>query len=105
MKTIKSLAIVATVGLLLSSCAMTTSPVTGFIYTDVDGPMAVTSNTVGSKVGTASAKSILGWVGTGNASVNEAAKKAGITKISHVDYHSTNILGIYATFEVRVYGE
>jgi hypothetical protein len=105
MNKFKSLALVAIVGLLISSCAMTTSPVSGFIYTDVDGPMAVTSNSVGSKVGTATAKSILGWVGTGNASINEAAKKAGITKISHVDYHSTNILGVYATFEVRVYGE
>ena len=105
MKNLKSFALIAIVGLLLSSCAMTTAPVTGFIYTDVDGPLAVTSNNVGSKVGTATAKSILGWVGTGNASINEAAKKAGITKISHVDYHSTNILGVYATFEVRVYGE
>ncbi|MGB6035305.1 MAG: TRL-like family protein [Cryomorphaceae bacterium] len=105
MKKFKSLALVATVGLLLSSCAMTTSPVSGFVYTDVDGPVAVTSNTVGSKVGTASVKSVLGIVGTGNASINEAAKKAGITKISHVDYHSTNVLGIFATFEVRVYGE
>jgi hypothetical protein len=105
MKTVKFFALVAIVGFLASSCAMTTSPVSGFVYTDVDGPMAVTDNTVGAKVGTAEAKSILGWVATGNASINEAAKKAGITKISHVDYHSTNILGVYATFEVRVYGE
>lgn len=104
MKTLKTLALFAVVSMLVSSCAMTTSPVSGFIYTDVDGPVAVTANSVGSKVGTASAKSILGWVGTGNASINEAASKAGITEISHVDYHSTNILGIFATFEVRVYG-
>ena len=34
-----------------------------------------------------------------------AAQKAGIKKISHIDYHSTSILGIFAKFTVYVYGE
>jgi hypothetical protein len=29
----------------------------------------------------------------------------GITKIHHVDFHSTSILGIYAKYMVTVYGE
>lgn len=104
-KTLKTIGLGVVVAGVLSSCAAASSPVTGFIYTDASGPVAVTSNTVGTKVGTSSAKSILGWVGIGDASVDYAAKKAGITKISHVDYHSTNILGIFATYEVVVYGE
>jgi hypothetical protein len=44
-------------------------------------------------------------VATGDASIEAAAKSAGITKIHHVDYHSKNILGIIGTFTVMVYGE
>lgn len=105
MKTLKSLAFAGAAAFMLSSCAMTTSPVSGFLYTDVSAPLQATSNSVGSKVGTASAKSILGWVGTGDASINAAAKSAGITEISHVDYNATNILGLFATYEVVVYGK
>lgn len=90
----------------LSGCmAYSTAPLTGFIYTDLQAPLMATSNPVATKVGTAEASSILGLVATGNASIQEAAQKAGITRISHVDYETTNILGIYATFTVYVYGE
>ena len=89
----------------MSGCAMVGAPVTGFIYTDVKAPLAVTSNTGSSKVGTAKMQSILGWVATGDASIEAAAKSAGITKIHHVDYEANAILGIVATFTVVVYGE
>jgi hypothetical protein len=89
----------------LSSCAFVATPVSGFIYTDVKGPIAVTDNTGSSKVGTGKMQSILGWVATGDASIEAAAKSAGITKIHHVDYQSTSILGIIASFTVIVYGE
>jgi hypothetical protein len=105
MKKLKSLAFAGAAALMLSSCAGVMAPVTAAIYGDVSAPYAVTSNNVGTKVGTASAKSILGIVATGDASVNAAAQNAGITKISHVDYRSTHILGFIATFEVMVYGE
>lgn len=102
----QKLLVIAAVAVLLSGCAAyTTSPVIGFLYTDVQAPLAATSNTVATKVGTAEAKSILGIVATGDASINAAAQKAGIKKISHVDYHSKSILGIYATYTVYVYGE
>ncbi len=101
----KDLAYVFGAALLLSSCAMSKSPLTGFIYTDVKAPMAVTSNENSSKVGTAEAQSILGIVATGDASIESAAKSAGITKIHHVDEHSTSILGIVAKYKVMVYGE
>jgi hypothetical protein len=91
--------------LLLSSCAMVSSPIMGSLYTDVKAPLAATSNAGASKVGTAEAQSILGIIATGDASINTAAKNGGITKISHVDYQGTSILGIIATYKVYVYGE
>jgi hypothetical protein len=48
-------------------------------------PTGVTSNTIGSKTGTSSGQVILGLVGHANGSVADAAKSAGITKISTVD--------------------
>ncbi len=91
---------------LFSSCgAYAPSPVTGFLFTDVKGNAMVTSNSLGSKVGSAEASSILGIIGTGDVSVQTIAKNANISKISHVDYHTKNILGIYATHTVFVYGQ
>ncbi len=90
----------------LSSCgAFVGAPVTGFLYTDVKAPLAVTSNTGSSKVGTAKMQSILGLVATGDASIEAAARSAGITSIHHVDYEANSILGIVASFTVVVYGE
>ena len=49
--------------------------------------------------------SFLVLIATGDASIRAAAKSAGITKIHHVDHHSTNMLGFVATYTVIVYGE
>lgn len=84
---------------------MVKSPLTGFIYTSTEAPVAVTDNPIGSKKGEAKAVSILGWVAIGDASVQKAAKEAGITKISHVDEKSTGVLGLFAKYTVTVYGE
>lgn len=89
----------------LSSCAMVSAPTTGVIYTDLKAPLAVTSNDGSSKVGSGEITSILGIVATGDASIESAAKSAGITKIHHVDYEAMSVLGIYATYKVVVYGE
>ncbi|MDD5507183.1 MAG: TRL-like family protein [Bacteroidales bacterium] len=89
----------------LAGCAVVKTPLTGFIYSDVKAPFAVTSNTGADRVGTAEATSILGIVALGDASIDAAAKSAGITKIHHVDEHVTGILGIYARYKVVVYGE
>ncbi|MCK9450733.1 MAG: TRL-like family protein [Bacteroidales bacterium] len=105
MRIIKNFMFVAAISLLLSSCAVSKSPLTGFLYMDVKAPLTATGNSGSSKVGSASAKSILGIVATGDASIDAAAKSAGITKIHHVDEQSTSILGIIATYKVYVYGE
>ena len=76
----------------------------GGIYTDVSGPIGATSNTAGTKVGQATSTGII-CVATGDSSIKTAAANGGITKISHVDYHTTSILGVYAKTTVTVYGE
>lgn len=99
------LALFLSAAVLFSSCASVKSPLMGVIYTDVKAPEAITSNSGKSKVGTSVATSILGLVAQGDASIETAAKSAGITRIHHVDYASKSILGIYSTFTVTVYGE
>jgi len=69
-------------------------------------PVNATSNSVGSKVGTASATGFLSvfWFG-GDASIRTAAKNGGISKISTVDLKRTDVLGIVQTYECIVTGE
>ncbi len=106
MKKFLSVTALFTIAVILTSCyANVSSPVVGAIYTDVKYPVAVTSNSNATKVGSSKATSILGFVATGDASIDKAAKNAGITKIHHVDAHSTNVLGVVATYEIYVYGE
>ncbi|MEA3476939.1 MAG: TRL-like family protein [Bacteroidota bacterium] len=101
----KKLFILAIACLFLSSCAFVRSPVSGVIYGDVTSPVAATSNSNSSKVGTAEATSILGIIATGDASIQAAAKSAGITKIHHVDEQAINYFIFYAKYKVYVYGE
>ncbi|WP_298769459.1 TRL-like family protein [uncultured Fibrobacter sp.] len=89
----------------LSGCAVAAAPLTGVIYTDMDYPITATATEQGSKTGEASATSILGIIATGNASVAEAAKNGGITKVKTVDVKATSIIGIYAKYTVVVTGE
>lgn len=105
-KSIVGLSVVAVAGL-LTGCVAPTGVVGGVgagIYTDVSGPVAATANPVGSKKGEATASGIL-FFATGDASISAAASNGGISKISHVDYHTTSILGIYAKTTTTVYGE
>jgi hypothetical protein len=76
----------------------------GMFYTDVSGPVAATSNGAGAKMGQATSTGVLG-VAMGDSSIKAAAANGGITKISHVDYHTTGVLGVYAKTIVTVYGE
>jgi hypothetical protein len=91
--------------LLLGGCAMVSAPATGFIYSDLQYPAHLTSNANSSKTGKGECTSILGWVATGDCSIETIAKAAGVTKIHHIDNHATSILGVYAKLEVTVYGE
>ncbi|MEL0651387.1 TRL-like family protein [Algibacter sp. TI.3.09] len=69
-------------------------------------PVNATSNSVGSKVGTAKATGYLGFLFFNqDASIRTAAKNAGISKISTVDVKSSNILGLIVSYETIVTGE
>ena len=93
---------------MLTGCtAIATSPVTGTLSTNVSGPVGLASgiNQPDLKVGTGTVTSILGLVSSGDASIRTAAQNANIQKIHYVDYKSTSILGIFATYTIYVYGE
>jgi hypothetical protein len=77
----------------------------GLIYRDVTLPLTATEYGPGSKVGRAEATTLLGLISTGNAGIEAAKRNGGITKVAHVDYRRTNMLGIFATYEVIVYGD
>lgn len=76
----------------------------GGLYTDVSGAFGATGNPGGSKMGQASSEGIV-FVATGDSSIKTAAANGGITKISHVDYHVMNVLGLYNKTTVTVYGD
>ncbi len=106
MKKMMKLALALVVAAGMASCATLGSQAgMAVIYQDVVTGEAVTSNALGSKVGTAQVNNILGIILTGDASVETAAKSAGINKISHIDSQKKSILGVYSTYTVYVYGE
>lgn len=89
----------------LSSCAIARAPVNGAIYQKTQSAVSATDNALGSKKGEATATSILGLVAYGDASIQKAAKEAGITKISHVDQKSKSVLGLFSKYTIIVYGD
>lgn len=90
----------------LASCSTVTSGSgVGILYTGVSEGEIATGNSLGNKVGTSQSVGVLGLVSIGDASINTAARSAGISKISHVDVKKTSILGIYAQYKTVVYGD
>ena len=89
----------------LSGCAIQPSPSgRGLIYTDVNYPIAATSNINDGKTGRSCAHNILGAVSVGDASTAAAMKDGGIKNVSLVDAQSFNVLGIYAKYCTIVTG-
>ena len=81
---------------MIASCATISTPVTA------------TTNPVGSKCGVAESKIYLGlWSSNGEQNgIDQAAKSAGITKISHVDSYTKNyFFGVFVKQITKVYGE
>lgn len=90
-----------------TGCAFAVRPVVGAaaIYTNSQANEQVTDNPVGSKVGKACARSILGIVNTGDASVAAAAAEGNIKRIGVVDNEYRTILGIVSNYCVVVRGD
>jgi len=93
----------AVVAIAMTSCSSV--GIVGGIYHKVVQPVTATSNIVGTKVGTSKCTSVLGIAAYGNGGINEAAKNAGITKISHVDVKTFSVLELFTIQEFFVYGE
>ena len=91
------------VAFLFSGCAVSYHPLVGMIYTDNEGPLLVTDNPEGTKVGTATSKVIFG-ICYGDSSIETAALNGNITKITTVDTDITSVLGIYVEYQTIVRG-
>jgi len=60
---------------------------------------------IGPNVGESGTTAILGLFSFGDASVYAAARQGNITRIDHIEYAYTNILGIVTFYKTKVYGE
>ena len=86
----------------VAACALLSSCMT------ISHPVTATTQPLGTKCGEATSYIYLGtWSSKGAENgINKAAKKAGITKISHVDSYTTSyVWGIVAKQVTKVYGE
>ncbi len=90
--------------LFLSGCALAPLQI-GLFYTDVKLHTGDHNQKIGPKAGESCASNILGLITVGDASVKEAAAKAGIKEITSIDYKVTNILLLFGTYCVIVTGE
>jgi hypothetical protein len=91
--------------LAFTGCAAVASgPVTAPVTLNVKGPVGGGPAATSPRVGRSQARGILVYA-TGDASIAEAARNGGITRILHVDHETLNILGVYARYTTIVYGE
>lgn len=83
----------------------------GSLYTGTQVPHGINRNETsgpgksGDKAGEACATGILNAVAFGDASLDAAKKAGGITEVHSVEFHSTNILGIYTQGCTEVHGK
>jgi hypothetical protein len=91
-KKLNTFMIIGAAALILSSC-------------NTVAPLAVSSNPIGKKIGTASAKIIFGMNFGGDYGVQTASKNGGITNVSTVDVKTYNFLNVYIKKTVIVTGE
>ncbi|HXK21636.1 MAG TPA: TRL domain-containing protein [Myxococcota bacterium] len=91
-------------------------PPVGLIYTGYKAPMSVDFNQTAAqpeRVGQSSVKYIgipIPFIGYfdfafGDASVAEAARNGGISRVDYVDYEFTAVLGVYSEMKTTVHGE
>jgi uncharacterized protein YceK len=111
MNLLRKLSVVAVLSMGLSGCAGiafvgTGAPGSTGLYAATTSRSFINEQTkLGSKSAESCITSILGLITTGEAGVNETSKKAGISRVTHIDQKLTNILGVYATYCVMVYGD
>lgn len=94
----------AAVLLVSYGCATVATPLPALLYSDVQGPIDAEGSGIVTKTGEACATSILGIVASGDASIDAAKQAGGINEVLSVDYKSTSVLGLYASFCTVVKG-
>lgn len=99
-----SLAVIALAGLGLSGCQIVASPMLGAIYNETKYGDVATDASSATKQGQACGTSILGWVATGDASIQAAKANGGINTVASVDHSAKNILGIFGEWCTIVRG-
>ncbi|HOK03633.1 MAG TPA: TRL-like family protein [Victivallales bacterium] len=102
-KWLKGTALALTV-LAVGGCA--TAIPQGAIFTDVKLPVSSADGEIlYTKSGVSEARSYLGLVAFGDASIEQAVKNGGLKKIKYVDYYANNFLGLIGTYKTTVYGD
>ena len=93
---LRNLALMALIVLALvtEGCMVVASPVLGVIYTEAKYGDTATTESGANKEGKACARSILGLVAEGDASIAAAKANGGITQVSSIDHTARNIVGI-----------
>jgi hypothetical protein len=94
LKFVLTLAGISAAAFSLAACQIVATPAAGWISTDVKYGDTATTATAATKEGKACAKSILGWVSSGDASIAAAKAAGGITTVASVDHTANQILGI-----------
>lgn len=100
----KVLGLLCLLTMFLSVAPVKAEPVLGFIYKNATEAGIGFTPTPASKVGCSVCRSYFGIVGTGDCSINAAAKSGSIRTISYYDTYTKNILG-FKTVKVKVYGQ
>ena len=81
----------------------------GLFYTNATYPVTATGNEITDfstlKKGTSKTTNIRCLFETGDASINKAAKEAGITKITHIDVNEKSVFIFWRRLTVTVWGE
>ena len=81
----------------------------GVIFSDYSAlncsPDDANGLSLGTKTGKAQMVNYLGWIATGDASIEAAARAGGIKNIKTVDYHYDTILGIVSKTTTIVTGD
>ena len=98
------------IAIILLGCGGYGYPI-GSLYTGTQVPHGINRNEMsgpgksGDKAGEACATGILGAAAFGDARLDAAKKAGGITEIHSVEFHGTNILGLYTQGCTEVHGK
>ena len=103
MKKLINVLVITGMAMFLEGCA--SSYPMGHIFTNLSLPVTATDEGPSSKSGEATCSSYLAMVATGDCSIEAAKQNGGISKVSHVDWHAHNILGLIGHYKVIVRGD